>query len=161
MGSSPKAPAHVRCATRADLPRILQIERRAATAAHWTEADYESALTNASPPRLLLVAELEQQVEGFLVARSAHASEWEIENVVVAEVLRRAGIGALLLNAFLEHAQAQRTADESLKIHLEVRESNVAARNLYEKSGFRLDTRRAAYYRDPKEDALLYSLSLQ
>jgi ribosomal-protein-alanine N-acetyltransferase len=161
MESSSKPLAHIRRATNGDLPRILLIEHSAPKAAHWSVADYEIALTSASPPRLLLVAEIERQVEGFLVARSAYASEWEIENVVVAETARRSGVGVSLLEIFLEQARAQKQPDQALTIHLEVRESNLAARRLYEKSGFRLDTSRTKYYCNPEEDALLYSLSLQ
>ena len=43
---------------------------------------------------------------------------------------------------------------------LEVRESNIAARKLYEKAGFEPTGRRKSYYTDPLEDALLYRRSL-
>src|SRR5258708_4230533 len=78
----------IRPATKADVPRILEIEREASTAAHWAELDYRNALIDESPRRLILVAEQDQHVGGFLVARCAHAAEWEIENVVVAEAAR-------------------------------------------------------------------------
>jgi hypothetical protein len=71
---------------------MLEIEREASTAAHWAESDYANALTNPSPRRLILVAEQDQHVEGFLVARCAHAAEWEIENVVVAEAARSTNV---------------------------------------------------------------------
>ena len=149
----------IRPATDADVSRILEIEREASTAAHWTESDYVNAFANASPKRLILVAE---PVEGFLVARCAHAAEWEIENVVVAEAARRKGLGASLLQSFLERIRAQSLASEQAGIvHLEVRESNLAARRLYEKSGFRLDSSREKYYRHPDESAILYSLIVQ
>ena len=41
---------------------------------------------------------------------------------------------------------------------LEVRVSNAAARALYERYGFRETGRRTAYYRDPEESAVLYTL---
>ena len=46
------------------------------------------------------------------------------------------------------------------RIMLEVRESNLAARRLYEKLGFSCDGERSAYYRNPVEKALLYSIRL-
>jgi ribosomal-protein-alanine N-acetyltransferase len=149
MASSPQSPAHVRRATRADLPRILQIERSSPTSAHWPAAEYEIALSDVPPPRWLSIAEAGREAQGFLVARSPHPEEWEIENIVVAEPARRAGFGALLLKTFLEQARAQKPAHELLAIHLEVRESNLPARRLYEKFGFHLDNRRAAYYTHP------------
>jgi ribosomal protein S18 acetylase RimI-like enzyme len=41
---------------------------------------------------------------------------------------------------------------------LEVRESNRAARAFYEKWAFLEGARRPGYYKDPKEDAILYRL---
>ncbi len=155
------SPAHIRAAVRADLPRILQIERSAATAAHWSEADYEIALTGIIPHRWLMVAETELRIEGFLVALAADTSRWEIENLVVAEEARRRGVGVSLLNLFLKQAREHSLSDKAPTILLEVRESNLGALRLYEKAGFRLDARRRAYYRDPVEDGLLYSLCLQ
>ena len=45
-------------------------------------------------------------------------------------------------------------------IHLEVRESNEAARKLYERQGFGETGRRRNYYDHPAEDALLLQLIL-
>jgi ribosomal-protein-alanine N-acetyltransferase len=85
------------------------------------------------------------------------AGEWEIENAVVAPEFRRRGVGHDLIRELLRQAQmASGTA-----VWLEVRESNFAARGLYEKHGFRETGRRRAYYEDPSEDAVLYSLRLQ
>ena len=151
----------VRGAGVGDLRCILAMERASAGAAHWGEEDYSAALTVALPRRVLLVGEVEERVEGFLAARSGHAAEWEVENLVVAEAARRQGLGSALLDAFLEQARERKPSAEALVIHLEVRESNLAALCLYEKFGFVLDKRRRAYYHDPEEDALLYSLSLQ
>ena len=152
----------IRPATSADVPHILEIEREATTAAHWAESDYANGLTNVSPRRLILLAEQAQRPEGFLVARCAHAAEWEIENVVVAEAARRKGFATSLINTFLERIQAQALASQQApSVHLEVRESNLAARHLYEKSGFQLDSRRPAYYRQPDEDAILYRFLFQ
>ena len=154
----------VRAGVVADLGRVFEIERGCAEAAHWAEADYLAAISATAAiglARVLLVAESAGQVQGFLVARSGHPAEWEIENIAVAGAVRRVGLGSALLLAFLEQVQRQRPTAEALEVHLEVRESNLAARRLYEKSGFLLDKRRRAYYRDPEEDAILYRLSLQ
>jgi [ribosomal protein S18]-alanine N-acetyltransferase len=150
----------IRLATSADIPYIVGIERASSTTAHWPEADYTKALTEiTSPRRILLVAECNAQVQGFLVARSAHPSEWEIENVVVAEPARRTGLGTALLQAFVNLARAQNMAGTNHEaIFLEVRESNLAARQLYEKFGFLLDARRSGYYSSPAEDAILYHM---
>jgi [ribosomal protein S18]-alanine N-acetyltransferase len=160
MASNPTSSAQVRPALDSDLHRILEIERATAAAAHWPQSDYQNALVAASPRRLLLVAAFDAQVEGFLVARSLLVtelvSEWEIENVVVAETARRRGLGLALVTTFLEQISLHEAPNEHLVVYLEVRESNLAARQLYEKSGFRLDNRRPAYYHLPQEDAVVY-----
>jgi ribosomal-protein-alanine N-acetyltransferase len=54
-------------------------------------------------------------------------------------------------------ALRNRRVDEVL---LEVRESNRSAQSLYASHGFRPVGQRAAYYRNPKEDALVLRLAL-
>ena len=50
--------------------------------------------------------------------------------------------------------------DGAVKMTLEVRQSNTAARNLYEKKGFQAVGKRAKYYTQPVEDAVLYDMEL-
>ncbi len=97
----------------------------------------------------------EGQVCGFLCVRIV-AGEWEIENVVVGQNMRRQGIGTLLMQSVIK--KWQEAAGTALL--LEVRESNIAARALYERHGLREVGRRSAYYRDPSETAILYTLRL-
>ena len=128
---------------------MMALERQAATAAHWTVADY-ARLFAVGLQSIALVLE-EQEVEGFVVARGM-GTEWELENIAVADSARRRGLGAHLLVELLEQAR-QAGARNML---LEVRESNRAARSLYEKWAFVESGRRKAYYRQPDEDAVLY-----
>jgi len=92
---------------------------------------------------------------GFLVARHVR-EEWEFENIVVAPEFRGRGVGKQLLDEFIMHARRS----QSRAVFLEVRESNVAARKLYQKAGFRETGRRKRYYADPAEDAVLYSTDI-
>jgi ribosomal-protein-alanine N-acetyltransferase len=165
MASNPEPSVQVRPALDSDLHRILEIERATATAAHWPPSEYDRALASTSPRRMLLVSEFATSVEGFLVARFLPATElvteWEIENVVVREEARRRGLGIALVTAFLEQAGMQKPPQVELVVYLEVRESNLAARQLYEKSGFHLDNRRPAYYQSPAEDAVVYRYTPQ
>lgn len=143
----------IRPAIPADIPRLLALERHAATAAHWTEADYQKLFVAGAPERLALVLE-EAEVVAFIVARGVGA-EWEIENVAVAGPARRRGLGTRLLGELLKQLHARGVES----VFLEVRESNRAARMLYEKWAFVEGGRRAGYYRDPAEDAILYRLT--
>lgn len=143
----------IRAATPADVPSMLELERRAATAAHWKEQDYQRLFEPAGR-RLALVLEEEGRLCGFVVGRGL-GEEWEIENVAVAGPARRRGLATRLVGEMLDHAR-ERGAQS---IYLEVRESNRAARALYEKWAFVESGRRKSYYHDPPEDALVYRLS--
>lgn len=145
-------PVTIRSAQLNDVPALLAIQQRAPGAAHWTLEQYNQLVGSG----VVLVAEQAGRSCGFVCAQAA-AGEWEIENVVVdAGVLRR-GIASELVCALIQRAQNEAVP----AILLEVRESNLPARGLYEKHGFREVGRRRAYYRDPVEDAILYALRLE
>ena len=140
---------NIRPATAADVPAMMEVERRAVTAAHWSAADY-ALLFAAGSQYIALVLE-EQEVEAFAVARGV-GREWEIENIAVAGLARRRGLGARLLGELLERVWRA----GARHIFLEVRESNRAARALYEKWAFVESGCRKCYYHQPDEDAVLY-----
>jgi len=143
----------IRRAAPDDIDPMLALERESATAAHWSESQYRDLFSGTSEPsaRAVWVAEESTKILGFLVA--AHlGEEWELENVVVSPAARRSGIAKALLEALL--AEAAKTNNAS--VFLEVRESNLPARALYEKAGFRITGRRKSYYSNPQEDAILH-----
>jgi ribosomal-protein-alanine acetyltransferase len=145
----------------------MSLERHSASAGHWTEKQYHAVFGSENPARLLLVAEAVRPaashrkshkpsgILGFLIAQHL-PPEWELENLVVAADSRRQGIGKRLLSTLL--AAARKTS--STAVFLEVRDSNQAARTLYEKSGFEQTGRRHGYYASPSEDAILYRNTL-
>jgi ribosomal-protein-alanine N-acetyltransferase len=148
----------IRKATPEDLPQLQALEREADTAAHWNEREYDALFATEAPRRVALVVADEGDVKtifGFVIARS-DVAEWEIENVVVAGVRRRSGAGSSLVRELLR--EAERAGATS--VLLEVRESNLAARRLYEKFGFSQVGRRPGYYRAPVEDALVLKISI-
>ena len=83
--------------------------------------------------------------------------EAEVLKVAVLPEKREQGIGRMLAEALIRTLR-----DKGLvKLHLEVRESNRAARVLYETCGFRHSGRRRDYYSDPREDAVLMTLRMK
>jgi ribosomal-protein-alanine N-acetyltransferase len=145
---------HVRPAAPADIPTLMRLVSHSATAAQWSHKQFERVF-GEDPRRVALVIEEAVGVQGFLVAKEV-GGEWEIENVAIAGPARRRGLGTRLLGAFLDDARrAGATA-----VFLEVRESNHAARLLYEKWAFVESGRRPSYYTQPQEDAIVYRLSL-
>jgi ribosomal-protein-alanine N-acetyltransferase len=139
----------IRPATPADLDAMRAIEARAATAAHWSEVEYQR-LFSGDPPRLAFVVG-DDKVQGFLIATQI-GPEWELENIAVAADAQRRGLGSALVRHFLD--MVKQRAGES--VFLEVRESNTAARALYRQHGFVETGRRRSYYQYPDEDAVLY-----
>ena len=146
---------HIRRAVREDLPEMLRIER-ASFSDPWTATTFESAL---SLDRMLVLVAADRTGEGrdgagrlggYVVALVV-GPEAEIADLAVAPDSRRRGIG----RALLERVSSELTARGVRTLFLEVRESNRAARTLYESSGFRSVGRRRGYYRQPVEDALL------
>jgi [ribosomal protein S18]-alanine N-acetyltransferase len=146
----------IRAMIEADLDAVLSIASALPSAPHWPREAYEAALeSEVWPQRIALVAESAGSVVGFSVAVIV-AGEGEIESIAVDPGWQRRGIGMELLRE-LQRALA---AGGALAIVLEVRESNLAAANLYEQAGFREVGRRQGYYRDPVEDAVLMQLEM-
>jgi [ribosomal protein S18]-alanine N-acetyltransferase len=131
----------------------MGVEKHAVTAAHWTRQRYDTIFNQPNPRRVALVIEEELTIRGFLVGRVLEG-EWEIENIAIVGQARRRGLGTRLVGEFLDLARAQGAE----AVFLEVRESNQAARSLYEKWGFLEGGRRPRYYRDPEEDAIVYHM---
>ncbi len=108
----------------------------------------------------LRVMETAQQVIGFAEFLLV-ADECQIFNIAISAASQRQGCGKQLLRAVLTEA-AHKGMKEAV---LEVRESNLSARSLYEQAGFVRTGRRPRYYpplpgSTDMEAALLYSCSL-
>jgi [ribosomal protein S18]-alanine N-acetyltransferase len=160
MVGTPALRMRTRRAIPTDIPALIALEKQAATAAHWSPEQYEAVFSSEEPARVVLVVEgssvedspiEDARVQGFIVGRVV-SQDWEIENIAVAGVARRRGLGTRLLEEFIGLARGR----GAQSIFLEVRESNLAARRLYEKHAFVETGRRKRYYREPQEDAIVY-----
>ena len=129
----------VRSATAADRAAIGRIQAASPTASQWDPDSYLNYLC--------LLAEDGGVIVGFLVIRSVAADEYEVLNLAVNPSMRRRGVA----RDMLRHALAQRHG----AWFLEVRESNSGAIEFYAALGFRRAGRRADYYRDPPEAAIV------
>lgn len=145
----------LRLATAADIPAIIALERNVPGLVHWSEHIYREIFQSETPERMLWVVDDSGVLHGFLVARF-DAGECELENLVVAAPVRRRGLGSRLLQVLLATGRERQLK----RILLEVRESNRAARALYQRFGFQENGRRKAYYSQPREDAILLALIL-
>lgn len=145
--------------TEHDLLEVVEIEEQSGLS-RWGWAAYYAELQGGNR-ELMLVAKPsyvhvdERSIAGYIVARET-AGELHINNVAVREQYRRHGYGALLLGRVLDEARKKRATTA----FLEVRDGNSAAQALYQKCGFRAIAKRANYYSDPPEDAVVMSLDL-
>lgn len=143
----------IRPATSADIPAIMALARESPTAAHWSTQQYEKLFSATRPERLVLVADEAGAVKAFVVALAA-GPEWEVENIVVATTARRRRLATRLITELIEQARDRGAA----QLWLEVRESNLPARGLYQSLGFVECGRRTRYYSNPVEDAVAYRI---
>ena len=134
------------------LPLILEIERECFSDA-WSGDMFAETLDN--PLAHGFIAEGGGEILGFIIFYIL-PPEIQIMNVAVRKSARNRQIGSLLLKAALD------CESEYINlVTLEVRESNLPAINLYKKFGFKTDGIRRDYYEQPKENAVLMSLSLE
>ena len=119
----------------------------------WSRMAWAEVLTG-EPKRVALVADDEWQA-GFAVA-TVVGPEAELELIAVAPERQRRGVARALMAELAGRAKAA-GAEEML---LEVRAGNGAALSLYEHAGFVVTGRRARYYREPVEDAVLMWMRL-
>lgn len=151
----------VRPAESRDVTRVAEIERTA-FADPWSDAAFVSSLSlphirflvadsgGAAGPASHGPAAGASVVVGYVLAMIL-GPEGEIADIAVASDARGRGIGGLLLDQIL--VDLRRAGVRT--VYLEVRESNEAARRLYESRQFGHVGRRRGYYQHPVEDALV------
>ncbi len=129
----------IRPGTEEDLAAVARIQAASPEAAHWDPASY---LTYG-----FRVAVNGGRIAGFLVSRPLGTGEGELLNLAVEPGSRRKGVGKALVAELLEEFPGS--------VYLEVRESNAVALAFYKSLGFKVFTRRPAYYENPPEAAIV------
>lgn len=109
----------------------------------WTLQQIERDMKLVNTEYLYLTEK--QELLGFLAVQDL-AGELEITQIAVKKDYQGQGLASQLMNTL---------SDRSEPVFLEVRESNKAARGLYEKFGFREVGLRKNYYQNPVEAAVL------
>lgn len=148
--------------TEHDLLEVVEIEESCGLS-RWGWDAYHAELTQ-NRSAIMLVGRLSgtpgeapwRRVQGFVAARLV-AGELHINNVAVRPECRRLGMARSLLDTAIDEA-ARAGAHAAF---LEVRAGNEAAQALYKRCGFRVAGRRAGYYAQPLEDALVMNLSIR
>ena len=118
---------------------VAAIQSTSPQASQWRVTEY--------PQYEFTVSVTAGAVTGFLVWRPLGGGECELLNLVVDPACRRQGIGRQLLEGLLRQ--------RGNTVFLEVRESNLAAREFYKSLGFKEVSVRKKYYDWPSESAIV------
>jgi ribosomal-protein-alanine N-acetyltransferase len=137
----------------ADAVAVTEILRGSPEASQWTEWGLKELLGWRGV--LALISEDDRKVVGFIIGRQV-AGEGEILNLAVVLAQRRKGEGGALLKAAMDEFRARQVS----RVFLEVRESNGTGMTFYEKHGFSKTGRRAGYYHDPHEAAIVMDIKV-
>ncbi|MFW9807797.1 MAG: GNAT family N-acetyltransferase [Candidatus Thorarchaeota archaeon] len=144
-----------------DLDIVMEIERKCFPIA-WEYSVFLTICMNngrivSRDMGMILMDVLEKSGEiiGYTVWETdTQSKRGHILNLAVIEEERRKGYAKQLIH----HVHENLKTTGFVSCHLEVRESNVAARKLYENCGYVLSDRIIGYYFD--EDAIEYSINL-
>ena len=137
----------LRAAALEDVAALVSME-----AVLFSDAWSASALasTLSSPFSVAFIAYADGLAVGYWIA-SLLSPEGELLRIGVHPAYRRRGIGALLMEKFLQTAKERGCTD----LFLEVRADNLPAASLYRHFGFSDNGLRRGYYKNPSADALL------
>ncbi|MBE9078070.1 GNAT family N-acetyltransferase [Romeria aff. gracilis LEGE 07310] len=155
----------------ADLPAVLALDQRC-LGGLWTAAGYQREIE--SPNSTLLVLAAAETAAPLLQRRKGAAAgdaltlvgtgclwaileEAHLTILLIDPAYRRQRLGQLLLSLLLRDGQRRQLQ----RATLEVRVSNCAARQLYEKFGFQTAGRRRRYYADGEDALILWRSGLQ
>ena len=137
-----------------DLPEILTLEAAALSA--WNRDQLAAELEQPTGFQFVVRRKGTDRIIAFLCGR-VMADEAEILKLSVAQSERRKGVGRQLLDFVVKFYSEKGVKN----CFLELRASNTAARNLYEKEGFSIIGKRNNYYMEPAEDAILMKRKIE
>lgn len=133
----------------ADIEEVLEIEK-ASFSMPWTRGMFMEDISRKDMS-FFMGARFDKKLVGYggfwLVLNEMH-----LGNIAVHPDFRRQGIGEGILKKLIELGKSK----GANLMTLEVRESNRAARALYEKTGLRIVAMRKGYYADTNENAYIY-----
>lgn len=148
----------IQAAVQGDAPALAALHAAAFSSA-WDEEALEAFIADAACVTLI-ARDAATEALGFVLSRRA-ADEAEVLTLTVRPDRRRAGVGALLLDALMRDLEGQGVT----LLFLEVADDNDAARALYRRFGFGEVGRRPGYYHSGEDqarrDALLLKKALE
>lgn len=130
-----------------DLEQVAELEK-VCFSESWSYGLLEAGVH--SPYDVYYVYEQDGRILGYCNLRLL-AGEGEVQRIAVLPEYRRLGLARKMMEAMVDYARE----NMAVSISLEVRESNLPARKLYETYGFTAEAVRRGYYHNPFEDAVI------
>jgi [ribosomal protein S18]-alanine N-acetyltransferase len=152
MTDGQNAQRTVRQMDRADIDRIMEIEKRSFVAP-WSKRMFDEIIL--SPTSQGFVIEHDNVINGYIAFYTVDV-EAHIMNLAVNPPEKKQGYARQLLNHALRFFKEKNVSE----CYLEVREHNRDAQRLYERFSFEVIGRRKKYYPETGEDALVMQLFL-
>jgi [ribosomal protein S18]-alanine N-acetyltransferase len=143
----------IRRMTVEDIPQVVEIDKSSFTLP-WTERSFRYEVTENTASRCWVVEAENREVAAILVLWII-LDEAHIATIATHPRYRRRGYAKDMLIEALRSARAE----GAVSALLEVRAHHVVAQKIYHDLGFVDVGRRAQYYRDNGEDAILMTLS--
>lgn len=148
----------IRRATSKDVSRMVAIERVIFGTPPWSAASFDLELSRQRDRLYLVVINDCAELVGY----AGCSFNWyrrvsHITNIAVDPASQNQGIGTILITT-LQQVSRNDGIDE---MSLEVRASNLRARELYERMGFRQSKIKRGYYLDDREDAVEMKVNLK
>ena len=134
---------------KSDVDSVVEIEARAYGYHHWSKESFLNELSN-DLARYYAAFNNDGNLVGYAGCWQI-LEEVHITNIAVSPDFRRHKVGEALLKRIIDDCYE----NKAKYITLEVRVSNNAAINLYEKYGFKSLGTRKGYYQNNNEDALI------
>ncbi len=135
-----------------DIAAIAKLEKDIFTDA-WSEQGILDTIKQ--PHAFIVAAKMDEEIIGYCIVYYA-LDEAEIARIAVSSHCRRQGAGRKIL----DYTKALCIQKNVTRLLLDVREGNQAARMFYENYGFTVDGIRKNFYDNPREHAVLMSMSL-
>jgi ribosomal-protein-alanine N-acetyltransferase len=137
----------IRRMTENDIEQVSEIENNTFSRP-WSKEAFRESLEKEDS--IYVVAETDHTIAGYCGLWNI-VNEGNINNVAVAKQYRGQHIGLEMLIKLIELGNEKKIEAYTL----EVRESNAAAIQLYQRLGFQSEGIRKNFYEDPNEDAII------
>jgi len=133
-----------------DIPSILEIEN-VSFQTPWRSSTFSGEIVNRgiSFP-YVIIHRIVERIIGYIIYWKIQ-EEVQISNFAIHPDFRGKGIGEAVMRRVIKAIQR----DGGVYVFLEVRPSNLSARSLYKKLGFKVLGTRKDYYQTPLEDAII------